>query len=73
MKKKHSWLKDQKKILASLICVILFLLSLDYWGWEKSEPLFLGLPIWIYYLFILTLLTSVLFYFITKNIWIEKK
>jgi len=70
---KLSWFKDRLKILYFLIFIVLFLLSLDFWGWEKTNPLILGLPFWIYYLLILTLLTSLFFYLVAKNIWKDDK
>jgi len=73
MNKKQSWFKDKIKIFYFLAFIILFLLSLDFWGWGQSKPLILGLPFWIYYLLFLTLVTSGFFYLIAKNIWRDEK
>jgi len=73
MKKKISWFKNKKNIFAFLIFFTIFILSLDFWQWTDNHPFFLGLPLWIYYLIIITLLTSVYYFFITKNIWSDKK
>jgi len=73
MKKKNSWFKNKKKMFAFLLFFVIFFLSLDFWGWGNNSPFFLGLPIWIYYIIIVTLLTSVYYYFIAKNTWSDKK
>lgn len=68
-----SWLKKKKnKILTLLIFLVFFLLSLDFWGWNNSNPRFLGLPIWIFYFIILTFMLSIFYYIISKNIWEER-
>jgi len=73
MSRKIPWFKDIVKIFYFYIFIILFALSLDFWGWGRSEPLILGLPLWVYYLLFLTLLTSGFFYFIAKNVWRDGK
>lgn len=63
----------QKNILVGFfVFLTLFILSLDFWGWGQpvsAESLFLGLPIWIYYLLFLTIATSIFFYILAKNVW----
>jgi hypothetical protein len=65
------WFPKKSNAAWYLLFIILFLLSLDFWGWEQSKPLILGLPIWVYYLLFLTLLTSLAFYIFTKRFWRE--
>jgi len=71
MNNKISWFKNKMKIVYFFIFIILFTLSLDFWGWNQSKPLILGLPFWIYYLLFLTIIISGFFYLITKSIWRE--
>jgi len=59
----------KKYIIAFVVFVALFLLSLDFWAWGQSEPLFLGLPFWVYYLFFLTIATSIAFFIFSKYNW----
>ena len=71
LKKEH-----RNIILSFLVFVILFILSLDFWGWgepKSAGSLVFGLPIWICYIVCLTLLTSVFFYILSFNIWGEEK
>jgi len=68
--------KQKNSILGFLVLVILFALSLDFWGWgtpKSADSLVFGLPIWIYYLLCLTLLTSVFFYILSVNIWSDEE
>lgn len=63
------WFPKKKNAFWYSIFILLFLFSLDFWGWEKSKPLFLGLPLWVYYMIIITLLTSGVFYVFSKFYW----
>jgi len=56
-----------------IVFLALFVLSLDFWGWNSASPMFLGLPIWVYYLLFLTLSLSVFFYIIAKNVWRDEQ
>ncbi len=67
--KQISWLKDKKRLISFLIFIILFVLSLDFWGWNQSNPKMLGLPIWVYYLILITVSLTLFFYILAKNIW----
>ena len=67
--KNTSWFKEKKKILAIITFLAIFIFSLDYWGWNIENISFLGLPLFVYYLIFLTLLLSVFFYILSKNIW----
>jgi hypothetical protein len=69
LKKLPFWFPNRKNAIWYILFILLFLLSLDFWGWNQSKPLILGLPIWMYYLLILTLLTSLAFYLFTKLYW----
>jgi SSS family solute:Na+ symporter len=37
----------------------LFILSLDFWAWGKAQPLFFGVPYWISYFLVLSLLQTI--------------
>ena len=69
MKNLPNWLPNKNNIFWYLLFFLLFIFSLDFWGWNKSNPLILGLPLWIYYFIIITLLTSVAFYIFSKYFW----
>ena len=63
------WFPKKTNVVWYLVFIGLFLLSLDFWWWEKSEPLVFGLPFWIVYLIILTIITSIAFYLFSKYYW----
>jgi hypothetical protein len=63
------WFPKKDNFVWYILFIFLFLLSLDFWGWNQEKPMVLGLPIWIYYLIILTLLTSGVFFIFTKFYW----
>jgi hypothetical protein len=67
------WFPKKDNALWYLFFILLFLLSLDFWNWGQSKPLILGLPFWVYYLIILTLLTSLVFYAFSKFYWRNDK
>ena len=73
MKKFPFWFPTKKNIYWYILFTVIFLLSLDFWEWNNFEPLFLGLPVWMYFFIILTLLTSVAFFIFSKYYWEEKK
>jgi len=60
-------------LIISIVFAGLFLLSLDFWGWNQSKPMFFGLPLWIYYLLFLTLATSLAFLIFSKYYWGEEQ
>jgi len=73
LKKVPFWFPKKNNVIWYILFIALFAASLDFWGWGQSKPMFLGLPIWMYYLLILTLFTSLAFYVFTKNYWRDDK
>ncbi len=72
MKNSLSWLKNKKQqVTTILVAIIIFILSFDFWAWNKAEPLILGLPFWVYYMLFLTISLAIFFYIISKNVWSE--
>jgi len=69
LKKLPFWFPKKDNFIWYLITIILFLLSIDIWWWERSKPLIYGLPFWVLYIFFLTIITSLVFYTISKKIW----
>ena len=69
LKKLPFWFPKKENIIVYIVFIVIFLLSLDFWGWRQYKPLILGMPLWVYYLLILTLLTSVAFYLFSKSYW----
>ena len=63
------WFPKKENGFWYIIFILLFLFSLDFWGWGQGKPLFFGLPLWIIYLLVLTLLTSIIFYIFSKFYW----
>jgi len=51
-----------------IIFLLVFILANDFWNWQRPSPLFLGLPLWLWYHFGLI---AVLFVF--NLFWIGKK
>ena len=73
MKDLPFWFPKKSNALWYIILILLFFASLDFWAWNKTSPMILGLPFWMYYLLILTLLTSIIFYLFSKYYWRGKK
>ena len=71
MKNLPFWFTKKNNIFWYILFILLFLLSLDFWGWRQYEPMIFGLPFWVYYFLILTLITSLAFYLFCKNYWRE--
>ena len=69
MRKLPFWFPKKENAIVYIVVIVIFLFSLDFWGWEQYKPLILGMPLWVYYLLILTLLTSVAFYLFSKSYW----
>ncbi|MBN2065778.1 MAG: hypothetical protein JW771_03100 [Candidatus Thermoplasmatota archaeon] len=67
------WFPTKHNVVWYLLFIVLFLLSLDFWGWGQTNPLILGLPFWVWYLVILTLATAVAFYLFSKCYWGESQ
>lgn len=67
------WFPKKSNAVWYLLFILLFLLSLDFWNWGQSKPMILGLPVWMWYLLILTLLTSLAFYAFVRFVWREDK
>ncbi len=57
------WLKDRYFWLFSL----LFILSLDFWSWRVAEPLFFGVPYWVGYFVLLSVIQTVIM------VWLIRK
>lgn len=71
MKELPFWLPKKDNFVWYLFFITIFLLSIDFWNWGESKPVFLGLPFWIWYLFFLTIFLSVLFFIFSKFFWRE--
>lgn len=69
MKNLPFWFPTKKNGVWYIVFIGIFLLSLDFWWWGQAEPLMFGLPFWVVYLLILTLITSVAFYLFSKYYW----
>ena len=61
---KPEWLYDRHFWLFFGI----FLLAMDFWAWGKVEPVFFGIPLWVGYFVILSVLqTIIMIYLINKK------
>ena len=67
------WFPKKDNVIVYLVFIVIFLLSLDFWGWGQSKPMIFGMPLWVYYILIITLLTSVAFYIFSKYYWRDSK
>ncbi len=68
----NNWFKGKQNrmlILLGLILALIFICSIDFWNWNSSSLGFLGFPIWIWYVMILTLLLSIVYYLIIAYYW----
>jgi hypothetical protein len=72
MKKIPFWLPKKNNAIWYVIFFLIFLSSQDYWQWNNNNPLIFGLPIWVIYILILTILTSFAYYIFTKFYWSDK-
>jgi len=59
----------RKTLIWFIVFFILSILYFDFWNWGKSTPFFYGLPYWIIYHIILTILTGLVFYIFVQSIW----
>ena len=73
MKNLPFWFPNKKNFYWYILFIFIFILSIDIWAWDLDEPKILGLPFWIYYLIILTLITSFAFYIFANKYWEDKK
>jgi len=64
-----SWLDKKFNLIIILFFIGIFILSLDFWNWGRATPLIAGLPYWVLYLFILTILSSLCFFLLSKFLW----
>lgn len=69
MMKLPFWMPRKSNILWYFLFILIFILSLDYWQWNVHNPLVYGLPLWIIYFLILTILTSFVFYLFSIFYW----
>jgi len=67
------WFPKKSNVIWYLLFIVTFLLSLDFWGWGQAKPLIIGLPLWVWYLLVLTLFTSFAFYVFCKFVWRDEK
>jgi len=49
----------------------LALLSMDFWNWEKEGPIIIFLPLWVWYVMVLTLVYALAFALFAKYEWRE--
>jgi len=73
LKNKLFSLLNKNNVIPSMVFIILFILSLDFWGWNQGTPLLFGLPLWVYYLFILTTSLSFAYLILSKYYWGENQ
>jgi len=45
----------------------IFLLAMDFWAWNKVEPVFFGIPLWVGYFIILSALQTMIMIFLIKK------
>jgi len=58
-----AWMRDPYVYLLAGI----FVLAMDFWAWGRAYPLFLGIPLWIFYFVGLSLLQTVIMW-----VWVSK-
>jgi SSS family solute:Na+ symporter len=45
----------------------IFILAMDFWAWEKAEPLFWGIPLWVGYFLVLSALQTVVMVYLVRR------
>lgn len=63
----------ENKLFWFLAFGLIFVLSLDLWAWNWTEPTVLGLPYIIVYTAILEAVLFVLFYLFARYYWVDEK
>jgi hypothetical protein len=63
------WFPKKENAFWYFLFIIIFIFSNDLWGWNHANPMLFGLPVWVIYLLILTILTSIAFYIFSKVFW----
>jgi hypothetical protein len=46
---------------------VVFILGMDYWAWEKAQPLVVGVPAWIGFFVLLSAVQTVGMIFMVRN------
>ncbi len=59
----------KNKFFWFFVFVVFFVLSLDFWAWNAYNPLFFGLPFWVFYLIFITVLLTFVYYFFCLFFW----
>lgn len=67
------WFPNKKNVVWYLLFSLVFVLSMDFWGWNKSKPFIFGLPFWVVYFLLITLVVSVIFYLFARFYWGESQ
>lgn len=51
------------------------MLSMDFWAWDSSTPMVMGLPLWVGYYFVLlsALQTGVMVFWVKNNAGADRK
>ena len=60
-------LPSRQPLLSSLPLLCVFVLAHDYWWWEEGSPWALGLPIWIWWAALLSLIQTAIMVRLTKS------
>tara|TARA_B100000959_G_scaffold273890_1_gene325007 strand:- start:269 stop:964 length:696 start_codon:yes stop_codon:yes gene_type:complete len=60
-------LPSRQSLLSSLPLLCVFVLAHDYWWWEEGSPWALGLPIWIWWAALLSLIQTAIMVRLTKS------
>jgi SSS family solute:Na+ symporter len=59
-----TWLADRY----TWLLLAIFVLAMDFWAWDRGEPAFLGIPLWVGYFIVLSVLqTAVMLHLVRKK------
>jgi len=58
---------DARALIVGLALAGVFLLAMDFWNWERNGPLFLSIPLWVWYSIGLSALQTVLMVFLVRR------
>ncbi|OQY58048.1 MAG: hypothetical protein B6245_13810, partial [Desulfobacteraceae bacterium 4572_88] len=56
-------------IRSPYFCILagIFMLAMDFWAWEKSQPMFMGIPLWLGYFILLSAIQTAV-----MAVWVRK-
>ncbi len=61
--------EKRKRIVFAAGFLILLILSVDFWNWNSSKPLIMGMPFWVVWDIVIVLLIGVYYILFCRYLW----